>query len=271
MPKTPNANLDLEDEELTPTPEAESKPKKASLDEDEAPASTKPKGSAASGDDDEDDTDSVEFGDESEYKRPGQLDRVDPEKGKYVRFAILPHVKMKRTFIHYQQGKGYARCHSEFDKKGNVVKQAKCCARLGGSERRYGVLVVQYTSIDPKTGKFLADVDVENIEFEIRVFIFGSKIYRTLGEQPEEGQVVEDLDFKATKGADKKLAVNRISSKANWKKIESLKKAVEDAVRPFTDGKEVSRQLGRKMTPGEMAVFIGEKAADEGSAMDDLD
>jgi len=133
-PKNPGLDLEEEDSLVPETAAAASKP-----------VATK----AAIVDDD------VEFGDEGEYSKPGELAVLKtPDKGVFVRFSILAHpvtgkAILKKGYVHYVKDKGYARCISKRDPKGNFIGAPEFCCKEKPGDPRYAALIVQYTNINP--------------------------------------------------------------------------------------------------------------------------
>jgi hypothetical protein len=261
--------IDLEDEEEgTSTP---------------TETTTKPKGSAAgtgpvSSDDD------VDFGEEDNYRRPGELEVLKvTEKNTFARFSVLPNpgnngkAFMKRSYVHYVQGKGYARCHTKRDKKGMPTDGIAFCCKLKEAEARYSALIVQYTSVDPKTGRFLKD---RAVEFELKCVCLSRIGYKDVSllpgvdENTDQPIAVTAVDITGTPKEDTKgLKFTKISAKASWTKNPDLKVAVEKAMQPFLDGRELHRKGGKELSVPEMKAHlgIGGGSDDSGPGMDDLD
>ena len=269
---SPNPGLNLEDDEdglettATPGTTAGASAK---------PSTTKP---ATAVDDDDD----VEFGDENEYKRPGELERIpQPAKNQFVRFSILAHpttgkALMKKGYVHYTKDKGYARCLSKRDKKGNFVGAPEFCCKAKPGEARYSVLVVQYTSINPTSGKFLKDTPVV---FEIRALPLtriGFKEISMLAGEDEEGKniPVTTFDITATPKDDSKgNKYAMVSKKASYTKSPELEALVKTEMKPFIDCEELRRKIGKVVTRAEMKAHIGidVSGGDDTPGMDDLD
>lgn len=221
--------------------------------------------------------DDVDFGSAEEARRPGELDLFKVQKGTFGRFSVLIHPEkpgtafMKRGYIHYVQGKGYARCLSKHDAKGSFIDApAFCCASGKDGEKRYIALIVRYTSIDPKTGRFLQG---HPVEFEIQALALSRIGYSDLGMLPSDEEKVTDLDIIATPKEDAKgLKYGRISGKASYRHTEALKAAVMEAAKPFFDGREMSRKIGRTLNSMEMKLHLGitSIAGDDLPGMDDM-
>ena len=93
--------------------------------------------------------------------KPGELAVLKtPDKGVFVRFSILAHpvtgkAILKKGYVHYVKDKGYARCISKRDPKGNFIGAPEFCCKEKPGDPRYAALIVQYTNINPASGKFL--------------------------------------------------------------------------------------------------------------------
>jgi hypothetical protein len=262
---------DDEDEDRKPI----GRKKKAVSDDDDDDEKPRKKKAAAS-DDDDDDTprksksridddpgEGVEFGDTELMKRKGILERLNiEEKGHYRRFAILNVVKPRKGNIHYKKGAGYAFCHSTDE------HVAKCCEVLGDPTVYFSALVVHYVNAASKSGKLDPERD---IEFDIKWVRLSQTNYQQVSTAPDEDGSVFDLDYVMTpRTQGKGVDIKRISSKAAWKRNPELKAAVEAAAAPFADGKALRKGLGKKLTPAEMRVFLGDAEADDDD-MDDMD
>lgn len=224
------------------------------------------------------DEDDVDFGNADEARRPGELELFKvPQKGTFGRFSILIHPDkpgkafMKRGYIHYVKGKGYARCLSKHDAKGAFVgAPAFCCTSGKDGEKRYIALVVRYTSIDPKTGRFLPN---HPVEFEIQALALSRIGYSDIGMLAADDEKVTDLDIVATPKEDANgLKYGRISGKASYRVNAALQAAVMEAAKPFLDGREMSRKIGRTLNSMEMKLHLGitSTAGDDLPGMDDM-
>lgn len=251
------------------------KPRKKAAADDDDDMDEKPKKKRASDDDDDDkpkkktsklddDTgEGVDFGDTELMKKKGVLERLNvEEKNQFRRFAILPFVKPRRGNIHYKKGTGYAFCHSDDQ------HVAKCCEVLGEPTLYFSALVIHYINASSKNGKL--DPDRE-IEFDIKWVRLSQTNYAQVSTAPDEDGSVYDLDYVMTpRSQGKGVDIKRISSKAAWKRNPELKAAVEEAAKPFLDGKALRKGLGKKLTPAEMRVFLGDAEAGDDD-MDDMD
>ena len=255
-------HVDLEDEEELASPATPETTK----------ATTKAKAAPVIDDDD------VDLGNEDEYRRPGELETLKvPQKNTFGRFSVLINPAtgkafVKKGYIHYVQGKGYARCHSKHDAKGLFIDGPAFCCKAGkDGEKRYSILVVRYLTIDPKTGKFYKD---RAVEFEIQACCVSRIGYKDISSLAAEDELVTDLDITATpKEETKGLKFARISGKASYRHTPALQKAVEEAMIPFLDGKELRNKIGRSLNSAEMRVHmgLGVSASDDAPGMDDLD
>ena len=224
----------------------------------------------------------ADFGDEDQYRRPGELELLKvTEKNTFARFSVLTNPAtgkafMKKGFIHYVQGKGYARCHSKRDAKGNIVEKAFCC-KLKEGEVRYSALVVCYLNIDRKTGRFEKD---KPIEIELKALPLSRPGYKDVslepGEDEDTGEArkVMSIDLTMTpKDTAKGYTYKKISNKATWLRSPEVETAVKAAMVPFLDGQELNRKVGKNLSIPDMKAHmgIGTGGSDEGPGMDDLD
>ena len=255
-PKT--NNIDLEDEdEVTTSPAASEH--------------TKAKTSSAVFDDDD-----VDFGNEDEFRRAGELENLKiPQKNTFGRFSVLINPAtgkafVKKGYVHYVAGKGYARCLSKHDAKGNFIGEPAFCCKAGkDGEKRFAILIVRYLSVDPKTGKFYKD---RPVEVEIQAACVSRIGYKDISQLAAEDELVTDLDITATpKEETKGLKFARISGKASYRHSPALKNAVDEAMKPFLDSKELRSKIGRALTPTEMRLHmgVGVSTGDDGPGMDD--
>lgn len=270
-----NPGLDLEEEDLgassSETPSVADAPR-------EDPAK-KPAPAAAIDED-------ADFGDEDQYRRPGELEILKvTEKNTFARFSVLINPAtgkafMKKGFVHYVQGKGYARCHSKRDAKGNIVDKAFCCkagrdAKEG--EVRYCALVVCYLNIDRKTGRFEKG---KPIEIELRALPLSRPAYKDVSLEPGENEdtgeprKVTEIDLTMSPADGRKGYVyKKISNKATYLRSPEVEAAVKDAMVPFLDGIELNRKVGKNLSVVDMKAHLGIGAGqqDDGPGMDELD
>ena len=269
-----DTGLDLENED----PVASAAGVTAGLD-DETPSGSAAAGSSKGPSQADVDADDADFGDESNYRRPGELDLLKvTQKNVITRFSVLVHPEtgkamLKKGYIHYVQNKGYARCHSKRDAKGNIIGEPAFCCRQKEAETRFMALVVEYLTVDPKTGKFLTD---KPVEFEIKALGLSRIGYKELSQLPGDDERVTNMDISATmKDQTKGLKFGRMAAPAAYNRRDALKKAVLEAAKPFMDGRELHRRIGKDLNTAEMKAHLGVTtsggAGDDGPGMDDLD
>lgn len=269
-----NPGLDLEEEDPVAAGAAAAAAE-GSLDDDAPSGGGKTGGSKAT---ETTEADDAEFGDEGNYRRPGELELLKvTQKNVVTRFSVLTHPEtgkamMKKGYIHYVQNKGYARCHSKRDGKGNIVGEPAFCCKMKEAEARFMALVVEYLTVDPKTGKFLTD---KPVEFEIKALGLSRIGYKELSQLPGDDEKVTNMDISATpKDQTKGLKYGRMAAPAAFNRRESLKKAVLEAAKPFLDGRELHRRVGKDLNVVEMKAHLGvgtsASAGDDGPGMDDL-
>jgi hypothetical protein len=230
----------------------------------------------ASSDDDDDDAD---WGDEKIKSYSDGLDRLRPDKGSSVRFAILaktdfPSAKlMKKAYTHFIDKKGTYQCLKTEDTPG------ECCRKLGeDSYLTLAALVLCYTNAN-KQGRYLPIEGTKSlppIEWKIMYVQLGKTNYADIDGLPEEGSKVADIDIIMThknpngKGG-YKFTVG--ASQARWKKNPALVKEVTAAVAKFADGRKLAGKLGKKVNAAEMKLLLASLAApavDEAN-MDDIE
>jgi hypothetical protein len=273
-------------------PVAAAKPKPTAVAEDEldepAPAkvgsganqgktATKPTAVAADGD--EDDLD-VDFGDEKLATRPNMLNRCRPsEKGKAVRFALLPFIKPKSAKNHFVELPGKkltARCLTP----ANSPDAGYCCAKLGeDGELHVAALVVRYTNADSKTGGYEKGAV---IEWEVQYVDLTRSNYRAVSHLIDEliednpTITVYDIDIVMQHDPDRAFGYQfkRIAQKARWKQNPQLVEEVRQAAEKFTkdDGKILKGRLGKKLSlPEWKALLSGVAAGAEEAKLDDVE
>jgi hypothetical protein len=224
---------------------------------------------------------SVDFEDDEIYRRPGEL-AVCSEKtpGIKHRFTVLPDPNdpnkafLRRSWTHYVQGKGHARCLSTRDHKGNFIGEPAFCCKgpEGASNPRLGALVVEYTCVDPKTGKFPAGIGSPEVPFtfEIKALcmtrIGAKSLSDKAGEQEAaDGSVVGiplkvsqvDYYYHARPGGQKGLDFERLSPKASYTRVPTLLPQVKELAAKYADGKELARKMSRVMNPNQMREHLG--------------
>ncbi len=238
---------------------------------------TKAAATAAAGD--EDDLD-VEFGDEKLATRPNMLNRCRPaEKGRAVRFALLPFIKPKSAKNHFVELPGKkltARCLTP----NNSPDAGYCCAKLGeDGELHVAALVIRYTNADVKTGGYEKGAV---IEWEIQYVDLTRSNYRAVSHLIDELQEdnpnisVYDIDIVMQHDPDRAFGYQfkRIAQKARWKQNPALMKEVEEAAQKFIkdDGKILKGRLGKKLTLQEWkAMLQGQSAGAEEARLDDVE
>jgi hypothetical protein len=228
---------------------------------------------------DEDDLD-VEFGDDKLATRPNMLNRCRPsEKGKAVRFALLPFIKPKSAKNHFVELPGKkltARCLTP----ANSPDAGYCCAKLGeDGELHVAALVIRYTNADSKTGGYDKGAV---IEWEVQYVDLTRSNYRAVSHLIDEmvednpNVSVYDIDIVMKHDPDRAFGYQfqRISQKARWKQNPQLVEEVKQAAEKFTkeDGKILKGRLGKKLTLQEWkALLSGVAAGAEEARLDDVE
>jgi hypothetical protein len=237
------------------------------------------KGNAPAASADEDDLD-VEFGDDKLATRPNMLNRCRPsEKGKAVRFALLPFIKPKSAKNHFVELPGKkltARCLTP----ANSPDAGYCCAKLGeDGELHVAALVIRYTNADSKTGGYDKGAV---IEWEVQYVDLTRSNYRAVSHLIDEmvednpNVSVYDIDIVMKHDPDRAFGYQfqRISQKARWKQNPQLVEEVKQAADKFTkeDGKILKGRLGKKLTLQEWkALLSGVAAGAEEARLDDVE
>ncbi len=228
---------------------------------------------------DEDDLD-VDFGDDKLATRPNMLNRCRPsEKGKAVRFALLPFIKPKSAKNHFVELPGKkltARCLTP----ANSPDAGYCCAKLGeDGELHVAALVVRYTNADSKTGGYEKGAV---IEWEVQYVDLTRSNYRAVSHLIDEliednpTITVYDIDIVMQHDPDRAFGYQfkRIAQKARWKQNPQLVEEVRLAADKFTkdDGKIMKGRLGKKLTlPEWKALLSGVAAGAEEAKLDDVE
>lgn len=217
-----------------------------------------------------DEDEDIGWGDEKIMSRSGGLDRLRPEKGKAVRFAIIPWIKPKKALTHFIDKKGTYRCLATEEEPGI------CCRKLAeDGQVTIVALVVHYTNAPSKDGKYRKDEQgrVPAIEWAIEFVQLGQTNYRDISELPPEGQAVTDIDIIMThkdSGIGYKFTLG--STAARWRQNPALVQEVREACEKFMDGKKLSSKLGKKVTLAEMkAVLSTLVAGAEDQSLDDVE
>jgi hypothetical protein len=213
----------------------------------------------------------VEWGDEKLMAYDG-LQRIKSEKGKVKRFAILPFCKPKKAMLHYVEGKGYFRCLSTEDHVGI------CCKKMDESDLRVVALAVEYTNASQKDGKYKKDAkgNVPPIEYQIGYVQLSRSNFRAISNLPDEEGTVYDMDVvMSTKQNGIGFDFTKVSSKSRWRSNPELAKEIEELCQKYTDGKQLSKFLGKKVTAVEMKAVVAGQAAnnaeDAASSLTDIE
>jgi hypothetical protein len=229
------------------------------VEDDDDKAGMKPAASTAS---EEIEDLAVEFGDKELMKRGDGLDRVRPEKGKAVRFALLTEfVKAQMAYTHFIDKKGTYRCLADKerrtprDKGGNPDATGYCCKKIGEpSEPLIVALVVFYTNADPKEGGYEKGAP---IDWTIGYVQLTKANFQAISRLPEEEQAVSDIDI-VMMHANRAFGYefHKKSSKPRWKANPELIAEVKEKLKPLLDGKKLGMRLGRKVSELEMKALI---------------
>ena len=223
-----------------------------------------------------------DWNDESLQRKKDPLPRVRPEKGKAVRFAILPFIKPKRAFNHYIEKKGTLRCLSTDDGEGI------CCTsgQAGTSNLNIVALAVKYVNADPQTGKYDGKYKKVETEWElghVNLSRTNNTDLQKLCEDNEDettpSETVYDFDVIMTHNEATGIGykLSRASRTPRWRKDSEMAAAIEEAAQPFLDGKILTARLGRKLSVMEWKVVLAglsgkdtEEEDDEASSNADL-
>jgi hypothetical protein len=235
---------------------------------------------------------SVDWGDKELMKRGDGLDRLRPEKGKAVRFAILgEYIKAHMSYTHFIDKKGTYRCLVDKIKRanpkrcmvckgvvvtddanpkktctcavpspGNPDATGYCCKKLKeNSEPTIVVLVVHYKNADPTEGGLEKGVA---IDWDIKYVQLTKANFQAITRLPEEEQTVNDVDI-VMMHANRAFGYefHKKSAKARWKTNPAWIAEVTEKVKPLLDGKKLDGKLGRKVTDLEMKALISSLAA----------
>ena len=256
-----------EDEDFTPKPKGKAAAAAAHKDEDEPKSKAQPKRATIENEEDLD----CGWNDESLMRKKDPMPRIRPDKGKAVRFAILPFVKPKRAFNHYLDKKGTFRCVSTEDSEG------VCCTsgKAGNANLSIVALAIKYTNCDPKTGKYDGKYKTSDTDWEIGHVSLSRSNYTAINKltedleeedgSPKTPETVYDFDIIMTHNETTGIGytVSRASRVPRWKKDAA---AVEEAAQPFQDGKLLTSRLGRKVSAIEWkAMLSGLEGEEEGA------
>lgn len=208
-----------------------------------------------------------DWDDQTLMRKKDPMPRVRPEKNgaKAVRFAILPFVKPKRAYSHYVdkgEKKGTFRCLSSEDNPEGV-----CCTsgQIQQSQLAIVALVVKYSNVDPKSGKYEGKYKTADTEWELGHVSLSRSNYTQINKlvEDEEGEggkqeTVYDFDIIMTHNEASGIGytLTRASRTPRWRKDPEVAAAVEAAAAPFVDGKLLTSRLGRKLTPIEWKALL---------------
>jgi hypothetical protein len=251
-----------DDDDETPVKQASKKTTKVVDDDDEEVPKPKAKKAAS----DEEDLD-VAWGDEKVMAKTDGLDRIRPEKKHVCRIAILPFITPKKSTVHYIKGKGTYRCLSS-------EEQEICCEKLGENELRIVALALLYTNADPKTGQKPKDKagNLLPIEYEVGYVQLSRTNFRSISTLPEEEQTVYDIDIvMSLRDSGTGFEFKKIASTALYKKNPQLVAEIEEACKPFLDGKKLKNKLGKKVSNIEFKALLASVATTaEEANLDDV-
>jgi hypothetical protein len=255
-----------DDEDLTPTSKHGGK-----FEDDDVPAPTNSRAAGVPGkgnsfEEDEDNLD-VQFGDEKLMRRDVILGRLRPEKGKAVRFAIVPGIPAKSAYTHFIDKKGTFRCLS----KDHDAPDGVCCRSGKAQDAALTVVavVVAYTNADSKTGKYEGKLKDADTEGELMHVALSRSNFRDISGLVQEEEKVEDFDIIMThreNGIGYKF--NRASRTARWTKDSEFAQSITTGAEKYADGKVLTSKLGRKLSVIEWKALL---ASLDGEAEDDGD
>lgn len=249
--------------------QAAAAPAKAITVEDDDDKASMKKGAAAA--DDSEDL-SVDFGDRELMKKTGLLERLRPEKGKAVRFALLTDfVKARSAFTHFIDKKGTYRClvdklkRTKKDAGGDPDAEGFCCKKLKEeAERLFVALVVYYKNANPEDGGYEKGAV---IDWELRYVQLTVANFRSISRLIEEEVVdpngtarpgtVNDMDIVMIH-ADKAFGYefHKKAARPKFRQNPELLAEVIEKLKPFLDGTKLDARLGRKVTDLEMKALI---------------
>ena len=247
----------FEDEDEIEVPKNKKKPA-VDEDEDDFTPGSKDKKKADTVEVSEDDD--CEFGDQKLMYRGDGLDRLRPDKGSAVRFAILPFIKPKKAVNHYIDKKGTYRCTSTEEGEG------LCCKALNGDDNSKAQLhivavVVHYTNANSKSGKYAKEV--ADTEYEIKFVNLSRANFSDISALVQEDETVDGFDIVMThreNGIGYK--VSRASSEARWRK-KGLTAEIQEACAKFEDGTLLTKKLGKRLTPIEWKALLSTLGGEE--------
>jgi len=209
------------------------------------------------------DDDDCEFGDPKLLYRGDGLDRLRPEKGMAVRFAILPFIKPKKALNHYIDKKGTFRCTS------NSEGEGLCCKTLGKPNLQIVAMVVHYTNANSKTGKYAKEVDTT--EFELKYVNLSQSNFSDISALVQEDERVDGFDIVMThRETGIGYKVNRVSSEARWQK-KGLTEQIKAACAKYEDGALLTKKLGKKLSTIEWKQLLSSISTDADGDDDNSD
>jgi hypothetical protein len=216
----------------------------------------------------------ISFGDDASLPKQNTLERMRPEKkGEILRFSILEAIKPKMANTHYIDKKGTYRCMTPPGAK----EPAFCCEKLGDSSTRIIALVLQYTSANPKDGSFKDKAgNAIPVEYEIKYLQLSPKNFRQITTCYDEDGNPYDIDLRIMKedkagNGPKGYEFSRIRAKATWKSIPEMVEEVNEAIKPYLDGKKMAQKLGKvaSLTDFKAAIAAAQLGAEDAD-IDDL-
>lgn len=217
-----------------------------------------------------------DWDDDSLKRRKDPLPRIRPDKGKAVRFALLPFIKPKNAQNHYIDKKGTFRCLSTPD------KEAICCTsgQAGNPNLSIVALALKYTNCDPRSGKYEGRSKGAEIEWEIGFVNLSRSNYTQIGklvedeEESGKSESVYDFDIIMTHNETTGIGytLSRASRSPRWVKDPEIAAAIKEAAEPFLDGKLLTAKLGRKLTENEWRAMLSTLSGEtpDGGDGDDL-
>ena len=212
----------------------------------------------------------TDFDDEKVLTRPGQLNRVRPDKGKASRFSFIPKewISPQTAKSHWvdttREGKATkvrVRCLTTIGAEG---EQAYCCTTLGEDGKIEVVaLVVHYTNADPVTGKYEKNASGEfpPVEFEIGFVGLSGYNMRQIKKLPDEDSTPFKIDIVMTHADGRAFGYefNRKSNVPRWTLDPEIAAKVKAACQRFLDGKTLRAKLGQKMNEIEWKALLSGK------------
>ena len=249
----------------------------ATLEEDDAKPSKKPAAATAAAASTEEDDLTVDFGDRELMKKTGLLERLRPEKGKVVRFAMLTDfVKARMAFTHFIDKKGTYRCladkirRTKVEQGGNPDAEGYCCKKLKeDAERLFVALVVFYKNANTEDGGLEKG---QPLDWELRYVQLTHSNFRGISRLIEEEVVdpsgatrpgtVNDMDI-VMSHADKAFGYefHKKAARPRFRSNPELLAEVKEKLKPFLDGTKLEARLGKTVTELEMKALISGLAA----------